>query len=149
MEWLFKAVGLCLVFSASASAGFLKAYKLTVRVKRLDFFYRGISDIRERIRVGTGETERLLNICFGNAVTFGGSVGINAAGLEKEDAEIITEFFENIGMSNSEAEYERAGVYMELVRNQREKAEKRRAELSRLYRSLGISVGAFLCIFFL
>ena len=151
MAWLFKISGVITVFTVCSMAGFLKSFGLKKRHKKLLAIYRSMSDLRERIRLGGGEIERLVYLCFDEdtASILEGKAIINTMYLENSDAEIFEEFFRDLGMSNSESEYERIGLYMALILKKSDEAEKKCGELCRLYSSLGILCGLFICIFFL
>lgn len=151
MEWLFKLIGLIMILSASSLAGFAKSMRLRQRYRTLCEIYRSMSDLKERIRVSSGEIERLVRLSFesGTAEFSGGSLKINAAGLEKGDISLLNDFFGNLGMSDAESECERTGLYMSLVHKKCDEAEKKCGELCKLYDTLGILCGIFICIFFL
>lgn len=151
MAWLFKISGVITVFTVCSMAGFLKSFGLKKRHKKLLAIYRSMSDLRERIRMGGGEIERLVYLCFeeDTASISEGKAIINTMYLEKADAEILEEFFRDLGMSDSDSEYERTGLYMSLILKISDEAEKKCGELCRLYSSLGILCGLFICIFFL
>ena len=151
MAWLFKISGVITVFTVCSMAGFLKSFGLKKRHKKLLAIYRSMSDLRERIRMGGGEIERLVYLCFeeDTASISEGKAIINAMYLKKADVEILEEFFRDLGMSDSDSEYERTGLYMSLILKISDEAEKKCGELCRLYSSLGILCGLFICIFFL
>ena len=151
MAWLFKILGVITVLSACSLAGFLKSFGLKKRHKKLLAIYRSMSDLRERIRLGGGEIERLVYLCFeeDTASISEGKAIINAMYLKKADVEILEEFFRDLGMSDSDSEYERTGLYMSLILKISDEAEKKCGELCRLYSSLGILCGLLICIFFL
>lgn len=110
-----------------------------------------MSDLRERIRMGAGEIERLVDLCFeeGAVLLSDGKTQIDRAYIEREDAVLLEEFFRDLGMSDSDSEYERIGLYMGLVKKKCEEAEQKCGELCRLYNALGILCGIFICIFLL
>lgn len=58
-------------------------------------------------------------------------------------------FFKDIGMSDSKSEYERCELYITLLEAQISEAEKNYTELGKLYKSIGLLSGIFICIFFL
>lgn len=151
MAWLFKISGVITVFTVCSMAGFLKSFGLKKRHKKLLAIYRSMSDLRERIRMGGGEIERLVYLCFeeDTASISEGKAIINTMYLEKADVEILEEFFRDLGMSDSDSEYERTGLYMSIILKISDEAEKKCGELCRLYSSLGILCGLFICIFFL
>ena len=151
MAWLFKISGVITVFTVCSMAGFLKSFGLKKRHKKLLAIYRSMSDLRERIRMGGGEIERLVYLCFeeDTASISEGKAIINTMYLEKADVEILEDFFRDLGMSDSDSEYERTGLYMSIILKISDEAEKKCGELCRLYSSLGILCGLFICIFFL
>lgn len=151
MEWLFKLLGLIMILCASSLAGFAKSMCLKQRYKTLCEIHRSMSDLKERIRVSSGEVERLVGLSFQNDIaSFNrGSFKINAAGLEKGDISLLNDFFSNLGMSDAESECERTELYMSLVHKKCDEAEKKCGELCKLYDTLGILCGIFICIFFL
>lgn len=151
MAWLFKSLGLIIILSACSLAGFFKSFALKKRHKKLLELYRSMSDLRERIRMGTGEIESLVYLSFSadTVMLSHGKAVINTMYLEKADAELLEEFFKDLGMSDSESEYERIGLYMALTDKKCGEAERKCGELCRLYSSLGILCGLFICIFFL
>ena len=64
MAWLFKTLGLIIIMSACSLAGFFKSFALKRRHKKLQNIYRSMSELRERIRMGTGEIENLVYLSF-------------------------------------------------------------------------------------
>ena len=151
MAWLFKTLGLIIIMSACSLAGFFKSFALKRRHKKLQNIYRSMSELRERIRMGTGEIENLVYLSFNTDTVClqNGNAVIYNMYLEKSDAEILEEFFKALGMSDSESEYERIGLYMALTEKKCVEAENKCGEMCRLYSSLGVLCGLFICIFFL
>ena len=151
MAWLFKLAGLLTVFSVCTLGGFFKSMSLKRRHLRLCGFYRSMSELRERIRMGSGEIERLVELSFekGAVLLYEGKAQIDGGYLEREDTALLEEFFRDLGMSDSDSEYERIGLYMALVMKKCEEAEQKCGELCRLYNALGILCGIFICIFLL
>lgn len=151
MYRLFKPAGLLLIFCACTLIGFTKSAGLRRRQKKLSELYRAMSDLRERIRTGAGELERLVQVSFhGIPISFAnGHFTVDPAFLEPEDTALLNEFFRDIGMSDAKAECERVGLYLSLLRKNCDAAEQKCGELCRLYNTLGILCGIFLCIFLL
>lgn len=150
MGWLFKLCGLLMIFSAAALSGFIKSMQLKQRHKKLHRINRALSDLKERIRLNSGEIGRLVSLCFGSLATEkNGSFTVNESALEKDDITIINEFFRDLGMSDTAAECERTELYILLISKKCTEAEKKCRELCRLYNSIGILGGIFICIFFL
>lgn len=150
MSLPFKLLGLLMIFSASAAGGIMKSMQLKQRYKKLSRICRSLKDLKERIRLNSGEIGRLVNGSFGGlAVYKNGDFIINEAGLEKGDISLINEFFRDIGMSDTESECERTELYISLISKKCSEAEQKCRELCRLYNSIGILGGIFICIFFL
>ncbi len=151
MEQLFKILGLLMILAAASCCGFWSAYQLQKRAKNLRALHRSLACLRDRIRLNEGEMERLLLLSFGNRVKIisAGKYAINADWLEREERELFNSLFYEIGMSDAQAECERIGYYMNLLDVKCGEAEQKYRELGKLYRSLGVLCGIFLCIFFL
>ena len=113
MAWLFKLAGLITVFSVCTLGGFFKSMSLKKRHSRLCGFYRSMSDLRERIRMGSGEIERLVALSFeeGAVLLSDGKTQIDRAYIEGEDAALLEEFFRDLGMSDSQSECENRALY--------------------------------------
>lgn len=148
---LFKISGLLLVFSAATAIGFLKSNELSVRAKRLDMLCRGLSELKERIRCGEGEIERLVLQSFDRELITAenGKITVNRNGLKSEDVTLLEEYFSDAGMSDIQSECERCRLYISLLKEQHRRAEEDCSKLCRLYRTLGFLSGIFICIFFL
>lgn len=139
---LFKILGFLMIIFTTAAIGFSKSAELFWRHKKLCSIRKGITVLKERIRLCAGETDRLIEQSF---ETF----PLDYSYLEKEDTEIVDEFFKTLGMSDTTAECERCELYITLLEERIKEAEKRYREQGKLYRSIGIMSGIFVCIFFL
>lgn len=142
MKLLFKISGFCLIIFTTTAIGFFKANSLNLRHKKLCSIHNGIANLKEHIRLHSGELDRLLKISFE-------SYPISYIGLQKEECVLIDDFFQNIGMSDTTAEYERCELYMSLIKSKADEVKNQYKELNRLYKSLGFLSGLFICIFFL
>ncbi len=142
MTLLFKISGFILIIFTTFSIGFLKSNGLGSRYKKLESIQKGISELKERIRLGSGEIDRLLTSSFRE-------YPINYSYLEKGDIEILNDFFSNVGLSDTKAEYERCEIYINLLKNKIEEANTKYRETARLYKSIGLLSGIFICIFLL
>lgn len=151
MNRLFKILGLIMIFCASSLTGFLKSVRLRQRYAALCKIYRSMSELKERIRMSSGEIERLVALSFENKTLTlkNGRLKIQAFGLDDGDVLLLKDFFSNLGMSDIKAECERTELYMSLFEKRLEAAEKSCNELCKLYNTLGILCGGFICIFFL
>ena len=150
MAWLFKLSGLIIIFASSAGFGFYNSYKLKMREKKLHKIICSMTELKERIKAGAGEIGELVNKSFGEIAELSqDGVKLDTEWLLKSDTELLEEFFTDIGMTDSEAECERAELYTALMQKQCNDAEKRCGELCRLYGTLGVLGGLFICVFLL
>lgn len=140
MTLLFKVTGFLLIIFTTSAIGFIKSEELNLRYKKLCSVEQGIHSLKERIRLQGGEIDRLIHLSFQD-------YPINYSYLEKDDCEIIKDFFKNIGMSDTEAEYKRCELYINMIKGKADEALKKHRELSRLYKSMGVMSGIFICIF--
>lgn len=145
-----KLLGLLLILTASSLAGIYKSLKLRERTAKLNRIYRSLTELRERVRLSSGEIGVLLNICFGNdCILKDGCFTVNENELSDDDIKLLNEFLSEIGMSDASAECDRIELYAALVLKSCNEAEQKCRELCRLYNTLGILCGIFICIFFL
>ena len=151
MNILLKIAGLAVLFFSSCLLGFAEAEKLKNRVNRLSFFVRALSEYSERVRTGSEEIDRLLLRCFGDGCIRPAENGFCVLPFlkDKEDARLAGEFFRDAGMRNARGESERAKLYGALFSGKLAEAEKDAKERCRLFRTLGVLGGCFLCIFLL
>ena len=68
---------------------------------------------------------------------------------EKADTDLLTEFFSRFGYGDKNSEYERTKLFTSLLKKQSEEANLKANSLCKLYNTIGLLVGVFLCIFFL
>ena len=142
MTGLFKLSGFGLILLTSCISWFLKSESLNLRLKKLVSLKTAITDLKQRIRLTDTEIDKLISVSFKNVKNI-------YANLEKSDAEIVENFFNDIGMSDTEAEVNRCDLYISLLDDRITDAEKKYRELSKLYKSIGFWGGAFVCIFFM
>lgn len=141
MRLLFKFSGLILIILTTTAIGFLKSNYLNMRYKKLCNLKSSITDLKQRIRLGCGEIDKLVSISFKDLSDY--------SALEKSDIKIVENFFEDIGMLDSDSECERCDLYISLLDTQIINAQKNCHELGKLYKSVGFMSGLFFCIFFL
>ena len=141
MRLLFKISGFILIILTTTAIGFLKSNTLNIRYKKLCNLKGAISDLKQRIRMGCGEIDKLVSISFKDLTDY--------YGLEKNDIKLIETFFKEIGMLDTESECERCDLYISLLDTQIINAQKNCQELGKLYKSIGFMSGLFFCIFFL
>ncbi len=140
-----------MIFSACSFGGMYKSALLKRRTEKLLHITRAVDDMSERIRAQAIEAEKLVNICFEKHTVFivDGQIKFNKNFLKKDDINLLEEFFDNFGMQDINGEYDRTKFYVNLLYKQYEQAMGESAKLCRLYNSLGILGGIFLCIFLL
>lgn len=149
MQLTIKITGLLLVLSVSSAVGFMRAAAVKTREKRLFELYLCMCDLKERIRLENGELRDVLKKSFGDRVTEteNGGFVISVNGILGEDEKIINGYLSSAGMSDPDAEYERAELYASLVKNLHSAAAADSAQLCNLYKTLGFMTGLFICIF--
>lgn len=131
-----------MVICATYLFGILKSNRLKLRFKKLQNIQKSIVSLKEKIRTNTGEIPQLLNSSFGQ-------FPIDYRFLTEGDIEILNEFFENIGMSDTKTEYQRCELYITLLSPKIKEAENEVKELGKLYKNIGLFVGIFICIILL
>lgn len=148
---LIKIIGLITVFSVCTAAGFMKSAAINKRAKKLSDFYRSICSLAERIRIGSDEILRLVEICFDRSLCgiSENKIVIDESYLSPDDIRLLNELFSGLGMEDSTSEYNRINSYLRLIEIQCESANADTAQLCKLYKSLGALCGIFICIFLL
>lgn len=149
MHTLFKFTGLLLIFCTFSASGFIKAAALNKRTEKLAEISRSLNKLAGYIKAEKGELGKLIALCFNFDIlhTENSDYKLETAYLEKEDIEILNEFLKNLGIQDSESEYNRTVMYSELLAKQHSAAEKKSLSLCRLYRISGVLCGLFICIF--
>lgn len=142
MIWLFKFCGFLLIVFTTYSFGFMKSNALNMRKKKLINLKNAITDLKQRIRLSHSEIDKLIAISFKDIADV-------YSNLEKNDHEIIENFFKDIGMSDTKSELERCELCISLLNTQIAEAEKNCIELGKLYKNIGLLSGIFICILFL
>lgn len=116
MGWLFKLFGSLMVIAASFAAGYMKSYELRQRGRRLTELCRGLSSLKERMRMGCGEIERLVTESFDSGlIKADGGFSVDGRWLDKKDVSLIHEYLTDIGMTDSDSEYNRTELYIKLL----------------------------------
>ena len=139
MAILFKIVGLLLILLFFTAIGFLKAFSLKTQLNNLRQIKKGFFELKERLRLHSGNKSQLLTLCFGEAPNL----------LKGEDLSLWNEFSQNFGLSDTETELKRCESYISLFENKILNAEKGFEEQQKLYKCLGFLCGIFVCIFLL
>ena len=146
---LIKLTGLLIIFAACCFGGMYKSLKLKKRAEKLFLFAKALDDMAERIKAQAAEVSVLIKACFKAEEVFinGGKISFNNCFLEKEDINLLNEFFDDFGVRDKDGEYERTKFYAALLQKQYELSEVKCNKLCRLYNSLGVLSGLFICIF--
>ena len=141
MKLIFKLLGLLLIIVVSATIGFIKSGELHLRCKKLETLKKGVLEFQERLRLSYGELDRIKSKCF--------AIPIDYSGLYSSDCEIIESMFREIALLDRESAYNRCLLAVELLNKQQAEAESRYKDLGKLYKSIGVLGGIFICILFL
>ncbi len=151
MTILVKLSGIFLIFITCTLAGFLKSASLKKRTEQLRLAAASVAELASRIRSDSGEIEGLIQRTFGSTIVSceRGKISVNKTVLGEGGTAILEELFCDMGMRDSLAEYERTLLYAELMQKQYKESSRACGELCRLYNSLGVLCGIFLCIFFM
>ena len=149
MNWLFKLAGMLLIFSTCIAVGFLKSFNLKQRAEGLHYYHNSLNVLSERILRERGEIKTILPQSFKNGDVYieNGRIIADIKGLDKKDKELSEEFLTELGKLDIKGEYDRTKLYSSLFENEAISAEKQYNEQSKLYRSLGVMAGIFVCIF--
>jgi len=101
--------------------------------------------------MGASEITELLKISFKEGlITYEESrFFVNNDYLKTEDIEPINEFLAKLGMGDTDSEYERIKAYKAIIELQHKAAESDCLNLCKLYKTLGVLTGVFICIFLL
>ena len=150
MRLAIKALGLLFILLTCTFAGFLKAHSVSKAHENLRRVTTATRELAARIRLG-GEIGELISLTFGEGIVDYTSKGINfnRKALKESELKILEELFSDIGMRDSAAEYDRTLSFAELLDKRYSEQSGDCKELCRLYKSVGLLSGIFLCIFFL
>lgn len=149
--WLFKFLGLTVIFCVCGVGGILKAERLRCRAERLNEFIKALSRLAELIRIGNHEIFELCSLCFEEGLLNSENGKIVPLGecLEKGDCQIIEEFFGGFGIADTVAEQNRTELYINMLKREYSTAVELYKTNGGLYRSVGFMGGLILCIFFM
>ena len=148
---ILKVSGLLTIFAVCCLFGFLKSSALNKRAVKLLDFLKGMDFLGERIKMGTSEITELLKISFKeDLISYEGSEFFaDGDYLKNEDISPINEFLSKLGMGDTDSEYERIKAYKAIIELQHKAAETDCLNLCKLYKTLGVLTGVFICIFLL
>ena len=148
---LFKVTGLVIIFSVCAVSGYMKSYGIRKRAQILTSVYRSMTLLSEHIKARSGEISKILPQSFGEEFLSieENFIDFKKNHLENADIDLLTEFFTGLGFNDINSEYERTKLFTALIKKQSDEANQNAQNLCKLYNTIGILIGAFVCLFFL
>ncbi len=138
---MFKFIGFILIIIVSGAIGFSKSGELKIRCNKLSQLKKNIIKFKEHIRFSGKELDRLKAECFEESLDY--------SCLYKSDCEIIEKLFSEIALLDRESAYKLCELSYELLDQKYREAENKYTECSKLYKSIGVLTGIFICIFFI
>lgn len=156
---MIKIFGMVFLTISGVTTGCYFAEKLLSRVQilaslmilvteiktKIEFLQQDLFDIFTSIQTQDSKLLPFINDIANlkNAYTRENIKGvIYASKIDKQDKQVVCDFFSNLGKSNVEAQSQHCEMYLELLKNRLESAKKEEQQKSRLYRSLGIFASA-------
>ena len=138
-----------LVFLVCIALGFLKSLSLKERVESLKYYNNSLNILSERILRQQGEIKEILPHSFkdGGVYIENGKIIADIKGFNKKDNKLSDDFLKDLGKLDIKGEYDRTKLYSSLFEKEAVLAEEKYNEQSKLYRSLGVMIGIFICIF--
>lgn len=148
MTWIFKAVGMLLLFCAMSLAGLSRALRLKARLRAFEKIISGLDMLDCRLKYESTERQRLLSEAFDSDILIFSrdAPQLNSAVLSPEEAMPFFELLSDFGSGSAEAEHRRIALCRELIYTKMKSAERDCGKLSKVYCSLGLSAGAALCL---
>lgn len=146
---MLKLVGLLLILASCSLFGFYKSLCLRKRALKLSAICISLEKAAQLVATNAGELNRIFSLSFEKDVLNfkGDTVVINLSFLQKNDIDLLENFFKESGMYDIKAEYNRIYTFKTIMEKEFCKAEKRAEELVKLYNTSGFLIGAFICIF--
>lgn len=144
---MLKIVGMILLVCACTAIGFTLSENLRIRHKKLSGFSVLLQDISDGIRTGNELSSIFKEKSFLELTTFEElNPKAKAEGLSSKDKQILSDFFESLGMGDTPSQITRCETYIELIKTQeKEAAEQVRAKAG-LYSRLGFFAGLFIAV---
>ena len=142
--WILKFSGCLLIAFTGTAYGFLKAHRLQMRAKQLEYICNQMCTLKSYLQMGNSELERLFQICFNDKSIFQvdkDRITVISGELLKEDKSVIEEFFSQLGENSVLGELERIDVYYELLMGKREQAKQNAQNEAKLWQTMGICIG--------
>ena len=140
-----RIAGILMLFSSFSLIGFLFSARLHLRERKLSEAIRYIERIDEEMRGIGDELPRILSRIEGEIYIKNGSWH-GTEGLKKQDLKVLSSFLSLLGKTDICGQKKNAATHISLLSDSLAEAKKEKFERSRLYVSLGVLGGAFVCI---
>ena len=149
MRQLFKIIGLITVFSVCCLMGFYKSLGLKNDAEAIGSLVTSCNSLADRLRAERREIAELVKACFKEEYVeySGGRFYASRKTVGEAEAKILDEMFSGIGMMDCESEERRIKAYGKRLEENYRRSVQKNTELSRLYKTLGVSSGLFLVLF--
>ena len=145
MLFLIKFLGLFLITVSTTAVGINKSKQLFLRVSELEWYVKATRAIADKIRYSGDELAKVLLSLQGNAEHFSISspfkVVLKKNSLNTDDQKAIGDFFENIGLGDTENQLNICSLYSKELSIRLDEARKELREKSKLFKSLGFFIG--------
>ena len=149
MNIIVKIIGMLFIMFSGTAIGFYRSYTYIKRVEQRKKVHSGMENLKQKINFGADELPEILSDSFKDC----GAVRVNGSrakaveyGINGEDKRIINEFFLSLGSAVGKRECERIEMYMDLMSNRINSAQKIVNEKSKLWRTFGFCGALALCI---
>lgn len=149
MSWVIKLAGLALVFFACVFVGVYKSSMLKKRENILGEIKGCMDELSVRLLYEGSEKNRIIERVFykkGIITLESGNLKVLPCGINDDDKKLLEEFLCLFGGQDTDSEYKRIKLYTELLERNLKEASEKSAQLSRLYRTLGICTGIAVCL---
>ena len=141
---MLKGIGIAALILACWGTGIYFGWRLKERRSRLSAICLFIGELSDRIRTGSEIGEIISEIGDRAGITYQDLTPcFEPDYLIKSDKKLLSEFFEGLGLGDTESQCERCRVYSDLFRGQETLAAEQAKEKSGRYGKIGI----FSCLF--
>ncbi len=149
MNTVIKIAGLILIFSVCSAFGFMKSSNLKKRENYLEALIRCMEELGQRMRYDGSNKEKLINQTFvvENLFTFSGEKAVFPESYCDTDTEnILCDFLNAFGKGDIESELKRVELCKLSLERRYLSSQKASSEMGKIYRTMGMSVGAVVCL---
>ena len=152
MNSILKIIGLILVFSVCTAYGFMKSSSLKKREKYLETLINCVEELRQSIRFNGASKEKLINkvfICRNLLLINNKNIVFPENSCDDETQKILCDFLTSFGTEDIESELKRAELCKLSLERRYLNLQKTSFALAKIYRTMGLSVGAVICLLFI